>query len=718
VRALLAHVSIPEGVALVAVGGYGRRELSPKSDLDLLLTFPRRCPSDLADQVWYPLWDAGVKLGHAVRSVSDTLKLAKGDLDTATALLDTRPILGDERIATELVRSARKNWHRHGPAWLTALARAGSERHARFDDVAFAIEPDVKQGRGGLRDAQALRWAALAGSTMNVDLSAIPDAVDSLTVVRNALHLVTARASDQVLIESIDEVAASAGFPDRDDMMAAVAAAARTISWASDEVFYDVDPKPTVRLDDPVVEANRGRVRLRAGVEVSDVALALHIAGVAARAGCRIDAQTLEQMADIDVPTPWPADVRDAFIELLACGRAAIPVIEALDHAGVWTRLLPEWEPARSRPQHNPYHGYTVDRHLLETVAIAAKLTSPRPDLLLLGALLHDLGKAYAGDHSVVGAEMVPQLVARMGFPPEDVETVAVLVREHLLLPDTAIRRDLDDPATLVAVAELVPRRETLSLLSALALADGQATGPTAWSDWKAKLVEELVTRVGGLLDGAEATEVVSDTPFSTEVLELAQSAPPGEIVIRGAGHQLTVTAPDRPGLFSRITGATALHGLDIRDARVGCVDGVAVDELWVESTFGIDIPWDRVIEDVRSAVAGSLAIKARLAERANSYPARPVTHTLPPDIRIISDDDAPTAIVEVVGPNSLGLLYRLSGAFVEFGLDITRAMVTTVGHDVVDVFYVEDPGSFDLTNERSREELRLALLYALDTAP
>jgi [protein-PII] uridylyltransferase len=293
---------------------------------------------------------------------------------------------------------------------------------------------------------------------------------------------------------------------------------------------------------------------------------------------------------------------------------------------------------------------------------------------------------------------------------------VAVLVREHLLLPDTAIRRDLDDPATLTAVADLVPKRETLSLLAALAVADGQATGPTAWSDWKAKLVEELVTRVGGLLDGAQAEEVVSDTTFSTELLELAQSAPPGEIVIRGAGHHLTVTAPDRPGLFSRITGATALHGLDIRDARVGCVDGVAVDELWVESTFGIEIPWDRVIEDVRLAVAGSLAINARLAERANNYPARPVSHTLPPDVRIITEDeDTAAAIVEVVGPNSLGLLYRLSGAFVEFALDITRAMVTTVGHDVVDVFYVQDPGSFDFASERSREELRLALLYALD---
>jgi len=703
----------------VAVGGYGRRELSPKSDLDLLLTFPRRCPAHLANQLWYPLWDAGVKLGHSVRSVTDTLKLAKSDLDTATALLDARPLLGDERTATELVRSARKNWHRQGSSWLDELARSGAERHGRFDDVAFAIEPDVKNGRGGLRDAQALRWAALAGSTMNVDLSGIPGAVDALTVVRNALHLVTTRASDQVLIESIDDVAAAAGFPDRDDMMASVAAAARTISWASDEVFYDVGSLPSTRLDDPIVEANRGRVRLRANVEVADVAVALHIAGVAAHAECRIDAQTLDQMAGVSVPTPWPPEVRDRFIELLACGRSAIPVIEALDHAGLWTRLLPEWEPARSRPQHNPYHGYTVDRHLLETVAIAATLTSPRPDLLLLGALLHDLGKAYAGDHSVVGAEMVTGLVRRMGFPPEDAETVSLLVREHLLLPDTATRRDLDDPATLTAVAESVPRRETLSLLASLALADGQATGPTAWSDWKAKLVEELVTRVGGLLDGAAATEVVSDTHFSSEVMELAQSAPPGEIVIRGAGHRLTVTAPDRPGLFSRITGATALHGLDIRDARVGCVDGVAVDELWVESTFGIDIPWDRVIEDVRSAVAGSLAIKARLAERANSYPDRPVTHTLPPDVRIIIDDEAAaTAIVEVVGPNSLGLLYRLSGAFVEFGLDITRAMVTTVGHDVVDVFYVADPGSFDFNNERSRDELRLALLHALDSRP
>jgi [protein-PII] uridylyltransferase len=690
--------------------------LSPKSDLDLLLTFPKRCPPDLADQLWYPLWDAGVKLGHSVRSVSDTLKLAKDDLDTATALLDTRPLLGDERTAAELVRAARKNFHRRGSAWLTELARAAIDRHGRFDDVAFAIEPDVKQGRGGLRDAQALGWAALAGSTMNVDLSGIPGAVDTLTEVRNAVHLVTDRATDQVRIEYIDDIAGRAGYPDRDDMMAAVAAAARTISWASDEIFYDVAPRSTPRIDDPLVEASRGRIRLRAGAEVADAADALHVAGVAARAGCRIDAQTLDELADITVPTPWTAEVRDGFIGLLACGRSAIPVVEALDHAGMWTALLPEWEPARSRPQHNPYHGYTVDRHLLETVGVAAQLASPRPDLLLLGALLHDLGKAYAGDHSVTGSELAVGIVERMGYPSADAQTVAILVREHLLLPDTATRRDLDDPATLTTVAELVTTRDTLSLLAALAEADGQATGPTAWSDWKSKLVDELVTRVGGLLDGAQATEVVSDTPFSPEVLELAHSAG-GKIVVRGSGNQLTVTAPDRPGLFSRITGATALNGLDIRDARVGCVEGVAVDELWVDSTFGIEIPWDRVIDDVHQAVAGTLAITARLAQRATSYPARAVTHTLPPDVRIIDgDDDTATAIIEVVGPNSLGLLYRLSAAFAELGLNITRAMVTTVGHDVVDVFYVEDPGAFDLRNERSREELRLALLHALGT--
>jgi [protein-PII] uridylyltransferase len=372
--------------------------------------------------------------------------------------------------------------------------------------------------------------------------------------------------------------------------------------------------------------------------------------------------------------------------------------------------------PARSRPQHNPYHAFTVDRHLLETVAVAATLPTRRPELLLLSALFHDLGKAYPGDHSVVGADLVTRLGRRIGLPADDLDTLAILVRHHLLLPDTATRRDLDDRSTLESVARIVGRADRLDLLAQLAVADGRATGSTAWSAWKAGLVDELVRRVHGLLAGAAMDEVVSPAGFSEDALALASDATDRLAVHAVDGH-LTIAAPDQPGLFSRITGAVALHGLDVRDARIGTVDGTAIDELRVEPTHGGDVDWDAVTADIRAAVAGSLALSARLSQRAEAYVRRTVPHTLAPEVRIFDGTDERSAIVEVVGPDSLGLLYRLAGAFTELRLDITRAMVSTIGNDVVDVFYVRDPGTFGIGTERSRRELRLALSHALGAA-
>ena len=410
----------------------------------------------------------------------------------------------------------------------------------------------------------------------------------------------------------------------------------------------------------------------------------------------------------------WTGEQRQAFVTLLGTGRPAIPVIEALDNVGVWVKLLPEWAPARSRPQHNPYHGYTVDRHLLETVAVAATIPSDRRDLLLLAALLHDLGKAYPGDHSDVGADLAARILRRMGVVDDDVETIVIAVREHLLLPDTATRRDLDDPVTLTEVARRIGRVDRLDLLAQLALADGLATGPTAWSDWKAKLVDELVSRVRALMSGEKPASLVSIAPFPPHIEELARAAEPGEVVVEAQGNRLVVVATDRPGLFSALCGAVAVHGLDIRDARIGSLDGVAVDELVVESSFEEEIRWDRVVDDIRAAAVGDVPLDQRLADRANAYHRRPVPHTLPTAVHILDGDGDGSAIVEVVGADSLGLLYRLSRVFAALQLDITRALVTTVGGDFVDVFYIDDQGRGTLDDLDTRSTLRTHLVDAI----
>jgi [protein-PII] uridylyltransferase len=658
-----------------------------------------------------------VKLGHSVRSVADSLDLAEEDLDTATALLDARPILGDAALGEHVAELARTRWRTTGRRRLAELAQRTNARHARHDDIAFAVEPDLKEGAGGLRDAQTLRWIALAGVPIDLDDARLAAAVDTLAAARNALHLTTGRAANRLFLDDLDDVARHLGHADRDGLMADVSSAAREISWALEEVLYDLEPHPAIRLEDAIVRWDHGRAQLRPEVRRPNAATAVHLAVVAAANGVRISPDSLERMGAATVDGDrWPPALREAFVDLLACGRDAIPVIEALDHGGLWTTLLPEWAPTRSRPQHNPYHAFTVDRHLLETVAVAATLPTRRPELLLLAALFHDLGKAYPGDHSEVGAELARRVGRRIGLPDDDLDTLEILVRHHLLLPDTATRRDLDDRATLEAVAAIVGRSDRLDLLAQLALADGTATGATAWSSWKAGLVAELARRVHGLLAGVAVDEVVSPSAFSDDALALAGGAV-DEVAIDAADGHLTIAAPDQPGLFSRITGAVALHGLDVRDARIGTVEGTAIDELRVEPTHGGDIDWEAVADDIRAAIAGSLALSARLSQRAEAYVRRPVPHTLAPEIRIFDGTDEHAAIVEVVGPDSLGLLYRLAAALTELRLDITRAMVTTIGNDVVDVFYVRDPGTFGIRTERSRRELRLALSHALGVA-
>lgn len=716
---VLGDLDFPPGVALVAIGGSGRRELAPRSDLDLLLTFRRKCPPDLADNIWYPIWDSGLKLGHSLRSVGDTLALAKSDLDTATALLDARVVLGDLEVGAGLVEDARAQWRSRGPAWLPELGASMAERHERFGDVTFSLEPDLKHGRGGLRDAQSLRWAEMAGAELPIPTAALAASYRMLLGARVALHLAAGRPLERLEVEYRDDVASRTGYADPDVMMREISAAGRAIAWGGDELFYDLTTTSTLDLrGDPTAESRGPRIALRDTVP-ADAAAALRVGLLAAEHRARIEIATLDQFSTIDPPEVWTASMRDDFVSLLRTGRPAIAVIEALDHRGVWTTLVPEWEPAQSRPQHNPYHSFTVDRHLLETAAVAATLPSRRPDLLVIAALLHDIGKAYPelGDHSAVGGRIAEQVLTRMGYDTDDVETVVMLTEHHLLLPDTATRRDLDDPSTLNRVADTVGHEDRLELLRELTIADGRATGRTAWSDWKANLVDELSARVEAVLRGAPSDDLVSLEQFRPELLELAARLPsePSSMVVRGSGDRIEVVTTDGPGLFSRIAGALALHGLDIRDARVGTVDGIAIEEIVVESSFSTPIPWEEVEAVVRRAIRGELALRARLAQRAAAYPRKEMPHAMAPAVRVITDEGPTSAIVEVAGPDAIGLLYRITEALAEFDLDITRAMVTTLGHDIVDVFYVDSDG-LDLGSDRMKRELRLALLHAIDS--
>ncbi|MGH9179496.1 MAG: ACT domain-containing protein, partial [Acidimicrobiales bacterium] len=418
------------------------------------------------------------------------------------------------------------------------------------------------------------------------------------------------------------------------------------------------------------------------------------------------------------MPDPWPATARSGLISLLGTGKAALPVLETLDQHGLLSRILPEWEPVRSQPQRNAYHRFTVDRHLCEAAANAAALTRrvARPDLLLVGAWLHDIGKGWPGDHTKAGMEVVARVAPRMGFPPDDVDALVHLVRDHLLLADVATRRDLDEPATVEAVAAAVGDRDALELLAALTEADSLATGPAAWGPWKAGLVEDLVVRTARRLAGHRPPAPDPTLP-STLQDRLAER----RLFVEAEDGTVTVVAPDRPGLFSRVAGALAVHGLDVRSASATGQDGMAVEIFEVEPAFGTAPNWDRVAADVERAVTGRLSLESRLAERARTYAGlRRAAAARPPEARVLFDDDAsPTAtVVEVRAPDGVGVLYRITRALADCDLDVRTAKVSTLGHEVVDAFYVTDGAGAKLSDDGHRREVERAVLAELDRLP
>jgi [protein-PII] uridylyltransferase len=452
----------------------------------------------------------------------------------------------------------------------------------------------------------------------------------------------------------------------------------------------------------------------------TDPVLMLRAATAAARSGLPLSPHALDRLAteSARLPTPWPAGARDAFVDLLGTGRPAVPVLEALDQAGLLVALVPEWAPVRSRPQRHPVHRFTVDRHLTETAANAAELTRDvaRPDLLLLGALLHDIGKGYPGDHTEAGERVVRRLAPRLGLSYGDSATLVAMVRHHLLLPDTATRRDLDDPVTIRTVVDAVDgSRDLLDLLRALSIADGRATGPAAWSDWKAGLVDDLVERAAAVLAGAAPP---AQPPPTADQRALAAG---GLLAVRADAGTVTVAAPDAPGLLSRIAGVLALHQLDVRSATISTVpadpasstsDGArtAVNVFAVAPRFGRGPDPALLREDIARALAGTLPLGDRLAARERAYPPGPGAAP-----RVLWFDDAATdaTVLELRAADSVGLLHRVTAALEQSGLDVRSALVSTLGGGVVDAFYLVGPDGSPVADKVVRDRVERAVLAA-----
>jgi [protein-PII] uridylyltransferase len=729
------------GVALVATGAYGRREPAPCSDLDLMLLHAHE-PGEiapLAERLWRPIWDAGMRLDHSVRTVDEAIAVASSDLKTALGLLDARHVAGDAALVAGLRERALERWRATARERLRQLRDACARRAERHGELAFLLEPDLKEARGGLRDGHAVR--AISATWVAAGLDRRGQAAYGLLLdARQALHLELlernggqvgrARAAvDRLSLQEQDAVAARLGEPGAEPLMRAVHEAGRTLARALDQSWRRVDARhagPVVRRwRRPVrrqlasgVVAYDGEVLLAAGADLAARPwLALEVAAAAAGAGMPLAPQTLRQLEARPprLPEPWPPRAREALVTLLGAGPSAVGVIEALDQAGVMSTLLPEWERVRCKPQRNPFHRWTVDRHLVETAVHAAELVRrvARPDLLLLAALLHDLGKGWAGDHAVSGGRLAATVGGRLGLPAGDRAVLAGLVRDHLLLVDTATRRDLDDPATVRAVAEAVGDTGRLALLHALTEADARATGPTAWTPWKARLVEELVRRVTERIEGHPAAAATGEARGVAVDPATAELAARQGLALRVDGERVTVVAPDRRGLLWRVAGVLALHRLDVRAATVSTADGMAVMTLSADPRHGRDPDWRRVTDDLRRAFADRLPLERRLAEREAAY-RQPAPLRPPP--RVLFDDRASdlATVVEVRCADGPAVLYRITRALDSAGARVRSARIATYGAEVVDAFYVLGPDGRRLDAPPRRAALVTEVLGAL----
>lgn len=717
------------GATLIAVGGYGRGDLSPGSDLDLLLLVPDSSASALgqvADRFWYPVWDSKVRIDHSVRTPAETRSAAKQDLRVLLGLLDARVIAGDKNPADDVRSSVLSDWRALAKDRLPDLRDSVQGRRARFGDLAHVLEPDVKEAYGGLRDGVVVRAVAASWVT-DVPREGLQDSYHRITSIRDAMHDELMRAdrkpSDQLLLQDQDAVAAALQMTDADELLRSLSSAGRTVAYASDVMWHRIDriitrPRRNL-LRRRVKQVGPTRVPLAEGVVVHDgevtlaldarpdrdPVLVLRTAAAAAQAGLPVSPAAMQRLAEesAPLPQPWPIEAREALVSLLGAGSSLVPVWEAMDAAGIPTSLIPEWAVVRSAPQRNALHIYTVDRHLVETAARAGDHVRDvkRPDLLLVGALLHDIGKAQSRDHTEVGVELVAVMAPRMGFDSADTEVLVDMVRHHLLLPDTATRRDLEDPSTIQLVAGAVGDVGTLDLLHALTKSDSAATGPAAWSDWKGGLIETLVRRTHAFLAGESAEQMLTQRDLTDAERQALMGDGVSVLVddissTGSAAAVITVGTGDRLGLLSTIAGILAVHRLQVRSADTRSVGDRVVSRWQVTAMYG-DLPEAvRLREDLTRALHGDLDIAARLFDRQGAV----TTNRIQPRVEFAAGASEQADVLEVRAHDELGLLHRIGGALAAAGAYVTAARVSTMGSEVVDVFYLRRPDGGRLSHD------------------
>lgn len=755
-------------LAVVAVGGYGRGQLSPHSDIDLLVLVGG---SDVTPAtvrgLLYPMWDAGFEVGHAVRTPKETIERAGVDLDAATAILSARHLAGNDELYDEFLDRRRRWLNRDARKLARRIVDSTGQRHQRVERAGWVLAPDLKEDVGGLRDIHRLRW--LHALDPHREWPALLDSAEgTLVAVREGLHGHAKRRQDRIRIDLQATVAEDLGLEGDDaasQLMHAVHSAARTIEHHGAlfefEMLDDIlgGPKRSgglkvlssfARVEDNTLTVPPHTEPDLAGA-VDLLAQRAHVARHLSPEAIRWVSASFNTASEAG---KWDETLRTAFWHLLR-GPHAVTALELIDHTGGWPALIPEWLRIRALAQHDPYHRYTVDGHLFVAVSeidrvvhedpVAAIAAAEAGDihLLYLAALLHDIGKGSGEDHSVAGERLTLQATARMGLTPSDGRLVASLVRHHLTLVDTATRRDLDDGAVIAATAEEIGDARELRFLYILSVVDGRATGPEGWSEWKATLVRDLYKKTLVALETGtlplrsdvrvKAEEIEAYEPsLAGRVLDVLETLPPSYLASTHLPDmvddvRLLLQSPKRGDLRYRLDEGTEKDesaltlcvpdrpGALARTAGVLALHRISVLRAQAFSTAG-SVALQRFIAATTkkatwAAVIGDLqaAYSGRLALEARLD--RKIRdygeQTSAPDVRVLQDVSEHSTVIEVRTSDAIGLLYGIAAALGDLDLDIHVAKIDTLGARVVDVFYVRDAWGGKLNDEQVAEVRR-----------
>jgi [protein-PII] uridylyltransferase len=811
-----------EHLAVVATGGYGRGELAPGSDIDLLFLRPYKQTSwgeSVVEFILYLLWDLGLKVGHATRSLAENTRLAKQDATARTALIEARYLTGDHKLFDEMRKKFRAEAaSSSGRDFVEAKLAERDTRHARQGESRYFVEPNIKEGKGGLRDLQTLYWigkylyqvddpAALVAHNVftQEEYSRFQKAEAFLWDVRVRLHYLTGRAEERLSFDAQPELAAQMGFAGPNPRQAVEAFMKAYFLVAKDvgdltRIFcaaleeQNRKPKPTLsrllpgflkpRVGDEDFFVENGRLNARANTFRRDPVNLIRIFHIADEKKIDVhpDAlRTITRSLDlIDDAVRNDLEANRTFLSILSSRHDPERALRWMNESGVFGRFVPEFERVVGLMQFNMYHHFTVDEHLIRAVGnIAAiergELKNEHPlstdvikrvksrEALYCAILLHDIAKGLPGDHSDTGAEIAETLCPRWGLSQEDTAAVAWLVRNHLVMSDTAQKRDISDPKTVRDFVAAVQTPEMLRLLLVLTVADIRAVGPGVWNGWKGQLLRELYYETEALMTGGDAAPArtariaqakaglaarIADLPDAERERAMARHYDSYWLTFDDAAHErharlmaradaggdlmaltaesndfravteIVIYTPDHPGLFSKLSGAISASGGSVVDAKVfTTTDGFALDVFSVQDAeggpFGNAARIERLRQSILKTLKGEMkpqAVFARLprGKRRSAFRVRPRVH-------FDNDASITATVVEVEGLDRPGLLYDVTHALFESGLSISSAIVSTYGERAMDVFYVRDGFGHKIIHPERLKSVEARLLQALE---